>query len=223
MIPQIPYLVAGDPNLDTTAVLLNEMSKYCEAIVLAFPFSDPIAGGALLQKAHVRALENVIHTKHIFSLLRDFQNQNGCPIIVELYYNQIFTYGIEDFFRQAKDCGIRALHILDLPIEHEPEILPYAKYHQIILLHSLSASANRAKLILPRSEGALICDNEQAANLARQSSELPCLQELHDLDEPRYGDAIIVKEPLIDLIEALSIDPHAQTTVLRQIQSLLLY
>lgn len=222
MTSKIPYFIVGDPDLNTTYDLLLETSKYSQAIALAFPFSDPMAASPLTQKAHVRALENLFHTKDIFKMLESFKEVSGCPLIVELYYNQIFSYGIADFFHDAKKAGIQALIVLDLPVEHEDEILPYAKHQKITLLHHLSSSLNRSRIILPRSQEAVICLNETSAQLAKETG-LYRIQEIHQLDDQIFGDVLIMKEPFIDLVEALGMDINAKKPIQHQIKALLTY
>jgi len=43
----IPYVVAGDPNLDVTAALIREFEERgADIIELGVPFSDPMADGS---------------------------------------------------------------------------------------------------------------------------------------------------------------------------------
>lgn len=223
MTIKIPYFIAGDPDLDTTYRLLLHASKFAPAIALALPFSDPMAGSPLTQKAHVRALENLIHTKDIFKMLTKFKEEVNCPIIAELYFNQIFTYGIERFFHHAKQAGIQALSILDLPIEHENEVLPYASHCQITLLHTLTASKERLGLILSHSHHAILCFDVNAYQAIPSKYALLTLQEFHHLEDEIYADGIIIKEPIIDLVEVLSTNPQAENAVFSQIKAILNY
>lgn len=223
MTVKIPYFIACDPDLDTTYELLVYASKYSNAIAIAFPFSDPMAGSPLTQKAHVRALENMMHTKDIFEMLKRFKEEVDCPIIVELYYNQIFTYGIEQFFNDAKDANIKALSILDLPLEHEDEILPYSYHSGITLLHTLTASKKRLPLILERSQDAVLCFNQEAYDILEDKTNIFTLQEIHDFNDEIYADGVIIKEPMIDLVEVLSTNPDAKKAVFSQIKTFLNY
>ena len=55
----VAYLVAGDPDLDTTHELMHSFVKSGVNIIeLGIPFTDPIAEGPIIQKAHDRALAN---------------------------------------------------------------------------------------------------------------------------------------------------------------------
>ena len=53
----VPYITAGDPDLETTYKLLVAMARGgATAIELGVPFSDPAADGPVIQRACERAL-----------------------------------------------------------------------------------------------------------------------------------------------------------------------
>ena len=53
----IPYVTAGDPHADTTALIMAAMVEAgADVIELGVPFSDPMADGPVIQKASERAL-----------------------------------------------------------------------------------------------------------------------------------------------------------------------
>ena len=54
----ITYLVVGDPDITTTLELMNTMvDEGADILELGISFSDPMAEGPSIQKAHERALE----------------------------------------------------------------------------------------------------------------------------------------------------------------------
>ena len=63
----IPFVTAGDPDLETTEKLLIEMSKNgADIIEIGIPFSDPIAEGVVIQEADLRSLSAGTTTDKIF-------------------------------------------------------------------------------------------------------------------------------------------------------------
>ena len=53
----ITYIVAGDPDLDSTLSIMNCMvSEGADIIEIGIPFSDPMAEGISIQRGHERAL-----------------------------------------------------------------------------------------------------------------------------------------------------------------------
>ena len=62
----ITYIVAGDPSLDMTDILMHEMvASGADLLELGVPFSDPMAEGPIIQAAHERALLNSVNLTQI--------------------------------------------------------------------------------------------------------------------------------------------------------------
>ena len=54
----VAYLVAGDPDLENSLDLMHLLVEAgVDIIELGVPFTDPIAEGPVIQKAHDRALK----------------------------------------------------------------------------------------------------------------------------------------------------------------------
>ena len=67
----IPYITAGDPNLETTLETMHEMAANgADIIELGIPFSDPMADGPVIQRAAERALANGVSLKNVLETVR---------------------------------------------------------------------------------------------------------------------------------------------------------
>src|SRR5258707_229576 len=67
----IPFITAGDPDLDATARLVQEAARRGASLVeVGFPYSDPIADGAVIQASYTRALANGVTVNAIFDMVR---------------------------------------------------------------------------------------------------------------------------------------------------------
>src|SRR5262250_1102881 len=67
----IPFLTAGDPDLETTASLAHEVARRGASLIeIGFPYSDPIADGAVVQASYTRALAKGLKIDQIFGLIR---------------------------------------------------------------------------------------------------------------------------------------------------------
>jgi len=54
----VAYLVAGDPDIETTLELMTILVESgVDIIEIGVPFTDPIAEGPIIQKAHDRATQ----------------------------------------------------------------------------------------------------------------------------------------------------------------------
>ena len=84
----IPYITAGDPNLETTEKLIQCLiSNGADMLEIGVPFSDPMADGPTIQEASQRALENSFSLTAILNLIRKVRNYSSIPIILFGYFN----------------------------------------------------------------------------------------------------------------------------------------
>ncbi len=120
----------------------SENEKYIEVLI---PFSDPIAESPELQDASVRAMNHPHTTDDIFVLLNEIKNEVSTRIILSIYLNTAFAYGYDEFCKRAKESGVYALKIKDMPFKERQEIEPFAQMYNLNVVHTLAS--NRPELI----------------------------------------------------------------------------
>jgi tryptophan synthase alpha chain len=81
------------------------------------PFSDPVADGPGIQKAHEVALKANITLEHLFLAADYIRERSNIAIVGMGYINPILSYGMEKFLLDCKRSGIGGLIIPDLPPE----------------------------------------------------------------------------------------------------------
>ena len=114
----IPYLTAGDPDLGTTARLLEALTLGgADIIELGVPFSDPIADGPVNQRAAVRALTAGTTLSGILEMVAGCRERLGVPVVLFTYFNPILARGVESFAEQAAASGVDGVLCVDLPPE----------------------------------------------------------------------------------------------------------
>src|SRR3970282_2282605 len=119
----IPFVIAGDPDLETTLSIMRALEKGgADLIELGVPFSDPTADGPTIQRSSQRALRNTISLPRIFHLVREFRRQSELPVILFGYFNPFFHYGLKDFCRQAARAGADGILCVDLPPAESGEV-----------------------------------------------------------------------------------------------------
>ena len=98
----IPFITAGDPDLDTTEKLIYAMEEAGAGLIeIGIPFSDPTAEGPVILEADTRALAAGTRIKDIFAMLARVREKTRIPMVFLTYVNPIFTYGREKFFQSA--------------------------------------------------------------------------------------------------------------------------
>ncbi len=118
----IAYIAAGDPSLDATRKLVMEFDRIgVDFVELGIPFSDPLADGAVNQRAAERALKNGVTLKQVLQTVKEIRAASEIPIILFSYFNPIHHLGLEDFVAEASECGVDGALVLDLPPEESSD------------------------------------------------------------------------------------------------------
>lgn len=111
----VPFVTAGDPDLETTLEILHLLAdRGADIIELGVPFSDPMADGPTIQRASQRALEKGVNLSAIIKLVRDFRRSSEVPIVLFSYFNPLYRYRIERLRYEAADAGIDGILITDV-------------------------------------------------------------------------------------------------------------
>lgn len=230
----IPFLEAGDPDLDTAAALLAGMPAHgADLIEIGMPFTDPMADGPIIQAAAVRGLKAGATIDNTLAMVRRFRDgDDATPVILMGYLNPIESYGPARFCAAAAAAGIDGLIVVDLPPE-EADLLagPAAQNGlDIIRLVAPTTAAGRLPLVLRGASGFVYYVSITGITGTRSASEadlaqaLPLLRAATDLPiaigfgvrtpeqaagAVRVADAAVVASALIQTLAA-SLDPQGR-------------
>ena len=151
----IPFITCGDPDLETTAEIVKEMSASgADIIELGIPFSDPTAEGPVIQGANIRALSGGVTTDKIFDFVREIRKEVSTPMVFMTYANVVFSYGSEKFISICKEIGIDGLILPDIPYEEKNEFLPICRKYDVELISLIAPTSHeRAAMIAKEAEG----------------------------------------------------------------------
>ncbi len=119
----IPYVMAGDPDLETTEAVLHALAEGgADALELGIPYGDPLADGPTIAAAAQRALNQGIGIAEVFALVRRFRDKGGVPIVLFTYFNPVYQYGIRPFAQDAAEAGVSAVIVPDIALEEGEEL-----------------------------------------------------------------------------------------------------
>lgn len=153
----IPYITAGDPDVNTTGYVLDELAKAgCDLIELGFPFSDPMADGPAIQEAMTRALASGTNLDQVLQLVRDFRAAHpDTPLVLFGYMNPLYQYGLDRACEAAREAGADGLLIVDLPPEEAAELTVHTKRHGLdfIALFTPTSDDTRVAAIAEHAGG----------------------------------------------------------------------
>ncbi len=187
----IPFVTAGDPNLEITEQLVLAMAEAgADLIELGVPFSDPVSEGLAIQKADERALLAGTTADKIFDMVKRIRKTTDVPLAFMTYINPIFVYGADKFLSNCKECNMDAVIVPDLPFEEKDEILPYCEKYGIDLISLIApTSKERISMIASQAQGFVYCvssmgvtgvrneittDITQMVSLVKAAQDIPC-------------------------------------------------
>jgi len=145
----ICYVCAGDPDLKTTRWLARVMAEAgADIIELGVPFSDPLADGPVIQRAHERAIRAGVTIAPVLDLIKDIRRDLGVPLVLMTYANPIFAYGVSRFACEAGACGIDGLLVPDLPMEEWPILSEHMQGSSMEIIPMVAPNSPDARLRL---------------------------------------------------------------------------
>lgn len=161
----IPFLTAGDPDVETSAAIIVEAARRGASLIeIGFPYSDPIADGAVIQASYTRALDRGIKVDSIFEMIRKLSQSEPfrsgqVPLAGMVSYSLVFHRGPEVFLKRAKDAGLSGVIVPDLPLEESAALAAVAKSLEIKLIQLVTPTtpADRIEKIASTSTGFLYC------------------------------------------------------------------
>ena len=128
------FFTAGYPKLDDTVeIALSLASRGVDLLEIGMPFSDPVADGPVIQASSTEAIENGMNLHKLLEQVKEIRKSSQIPIVLMGYFNPIYQFGPETFFREASSAGVDGFILPDLPFQ-----LFELKYRDIFKQHDLS-------------------------------------------------------------------------------------
>ena len=152
----MPFITAGDPDLDATADVLRELvargSSMCE---LGIPYSDPIADGPVIQASYTRVLGRKVCVADIFQMLDRLTPELEAPIVTMVSYAIVYRHGLEAYVRAAKAAGAAGAIVPDLPADESGPLADVCRREDFSLIQLITPATprDRALQIAQRTTG----------------------------------------------------------------------
>ncbi len=114
------HVVAGFPGRkESQKIVLMMDSVGADVIEMQIPFSDPVADGPTMMKCNELSLKRGFRVSQAFEMMKEMKDEVSAKLLFMTYFNIVFTHGIEDFCREAKQAGASGLIVPDMPVEEE--------------------------------------------------------------------------------------------------------
>lgn len=157
----VPYVVAGDPQLEATLPLMHALvNAGADIIELGVPFSDPMAEGPVIQLGHERALAHRTSLRDVLNIVAEFRKTNTTtPIVLMGYANPVEYMGYAQFADTAAKAGVDGLLTVDLPPEEADDLNKELRRVEIdnIFLLAPTTTDQRIRAIAELASGYLYC------------------------------------------------------------------
>jgi tryptophan synthase alpha chain len=144
----IPFVTAGDPDLEFTADVLKELAKrgasLCE---VGIPYSDPIADGPVIQASYTRALAHKIKVRDIFETVAGVHREIACPLATMVSYAIVYRHGLEEFVREAKEAGFAGAIVPDLLVEESDPLREICRREDFSLIQLVTPTTPRERAL----------------------------------------------------------------------------
>jgi tryptophan synthase alpha chain len=221
----IPFVTAGDPDLPTTRRLLYALAEAgADAIEIGVPFSDPMAEGPTIQRSSERALRSRTSLRQVLAMVREVRSDLDLPLILMGYANNFLAMGEVGFADAAREVGVDAVIVVDLPPEEGEGFYGALRERGVdpILLASPTTTPERARMLARETRGFLYYVSLTGVTGARASvgegveEAVRKLQALGDVpvcvgfgvSTPEhasavgaYADGVVVGSALVDRID----------------------
>jgi tryptophan synthase alpha chain len=221
----IPFITAGDPDLETTLELIVELARAGATLIeLGVPFTDPMADGPVIQRASERALRHPFGLTEILQVVAEARKQTDVPIILFSYFNPLLQFGVEKLAREAKRAGVDGILVTDLVPEEASEFLSVLRANDLdmIFLVAPTSTDERLQMVAARASGFIYAvsragvtgareemsaEAEKLVRRVRQFSDLPVAvgfgisRPEQVADVWRYADAAVVGSAIVAEIE----------------------
>jgi tryptophan synthase alpha chain len=140
----------GKSSHEIARGLVHGGASYLE---VQFPFSDPTADGAFIQKACDQALASGFSVQKGFSLVAHIREITDIPIFIMGYANTVYCYGIRRFVRETLRAGAQGLIIPDLSPGYDEGLFALGREKDVCIVPVIcpTISADRFQTILSLS------------------------------------------------------------------------
>ncbi|MFA5862801.1 MAG: tryptophan synthase subunit alpha [Candidatus Thermoplasmatota archaeon] len=113
----VAYMMAGEPDLQRDVEYALAVLAEADVLEIGVPFSDPVADGPTIERAHTRALARGASLTHAFDLAKTLRAQSSKPLVLMTYYNPVLQRGLDKFARECREAGVDGVILPDCPLE----------------------------------------------------------------------------------------------------------
>ncbi len=196
----ITFITAGDPDIESTEEFILKMADAgADIIEVGIPFSDPVAEGAVIQNANVRALRAGTTTDKVFEMVARVRKKSDVTLCFMTYANLVYHYGYDKFFEKCKELDVSGVIIPDMPYEEKEEMESVSlKYGVNYISMVAPTSEDRVRMIAKEAKGFIYVVSSMGVTGVRDniSTDLaPIVGHIREVTDVPCAIGFGIKEP----------------------------
>lgn len=151
----VPFVTAGYPEPQAFIETLRKVAGCSDVVEIGVPFSDPMADGMTIQRSSFAAIQKGVTLTWIFDRLATADEPIGVPIVMMSYLNPLLAFGYEALATRARETGICAFIVPDLPFEESAGIRAALEAEGLGLVQLVTPATpdERLKMLAEASRG----------------------------------------------------------------------
>jgi tryptophan synthase alpha chain len=170
----MPFITAGDPDLDFTAAVLRELVRRgCQLCEVGIPYSDPIADGPVIQASYTRALAHHIKLCDILRTLGQVAPTLAAPLVTMVSYAIVYRHGLEKYVEDVRSRGVAGLIVPDLPVEESPALAAICHARGVSLIQLVTPTTPRERQLRIAATSTGFLYYVSVAGITGERSDLP--------------------------------------------------
>lgn len=234
------YIVNGDPTPEITLAAMHALvDAGVDILEIGVPFSDPMAEGPVIQRAHERALAHNTSLRDTLAQVKKFrESDQETPVVFMGYANPVERMGYAEFARSAAEAGVDGLLTVDLPPEEAESLHSHLREHGLesIFLLAPTSSEERVKRVTELAGGFIyyvslkgvtgashldVRSVQQQLSVVSRYSQLPVMVGFGIKDGQSaqavsaYADGVVVGSALVEIMGS----GHSQTQILEGLRN----
>ena len=175
----MPFITAGDPDLQTTRELLKTLDTAgCHLVELGIPYSDPIADGPVIQASYTRALNNGSKLEAIFEMAKQVTPELSMPVVTMVSYAIVYRLGLDSFLDQAIAAGIAGAIVPDMPVDESAEFSAKCRERDFSLIQLITPTTSKERAVEIAKQATGFIYYVSITGITGERTELPA--ELND-------------------------------------------
>lgn len=215
----VPFFMLGDPSYEESKRIIKAaIDAGADALELGISFSDPVADGPTIQRAHLRAADTTpAKALQLVSEIR--QAHPAIPIGLLVYGNVAFSMGFNEFYAALKQAGADSVLIPDVPVRESAPFREAARKHGIkqVFIAPPHASKETLDMVAEHSEGYIYAVSRDGVTGTEREAQFEAIEKQatpvllgFGISTPDHvkaaraagADGVIVGSALVKLIEA---------------------